>query len=278
MGCCCSCCHQNTKIKRGQLYETVKSQMRPLDLLVFRGDDFVSGLISILEKRGYKNAKGGNFTHVGMIVTRDILDDPTMEPNKLYILESVISGRLGYNVTDIHGRSFLGVQIRDLDQLIDAYDRPNQTSIGWCPLLNNPFLNPQINRDQLKQQFTEIYQRINGVMWDANCWSLCSAIYPCCRPCRSCIEQTLHTQDWLFCSEMVALVYQHLNILPSTVNPKDVLPADLVYPNEDTDQMPLIIQSVHLIVSRQHYPLVKLSEIPYLSHTFLVPTELVERI
>lgn len=237
-------------IKQGLLYNDVKDKIKPLDLLVFRGNDFISDLISVFEKRGNKASSGGNFTHAGMVVTRDILDEPSMKPDKLYILESVISGKLGSGVKDIHGKSFLGVQIRDLEQLIEAYDKPDNTAIAWCPLNNNPILN---NHDDIKRQFTEVFNEINGLMWDANCWSLCSALFPCCRPYRSFVEKTIHTENWLFCSEMVALVYKRLNILPEYVNPKDVIPADLVYPHEDTDQMPKIIQDIVYIVSQCHY-------------------------
>lgn len=248
MGNCC--CHHEKEpcIKYGSLYNDIKQNIRPLDLLVFKGDDFVSGIISLLEKRGHKFAKGGDFTHAGIVITSEILDEPLLQPGKLYIMEATISGNLGAGVPDIHGRSFLGVQIRDLERLIDAYDYPNTTAIAWCSLTDNP-----CQTTEIKQRFNQIYNQINGVMWDANCWNLLSALYPCMRPCRPCFDHTLHTEKWLFCSEMVAVVYKHLGILPDYVNPSDVLPADLVFPNEDTDRMPSIINNITYITSLRHH-------------------------
>jgi len=239
---------QKPIIKQGKLLTDIRDQMKPFDLLVFRGDDFLSYFISLLEKRGHKNAKGGNFTHVGMIVTSDILNNPLLQQGKLYILESVISGQLGYGINDINDKAFLGVQIRDLEKLIPAYDLPNHTSIAWCPLINHPY-----EIDNVKEKFTTLCNSVYGTTWDANCWSLLSAIYPILRPCRSCIEHSLHTEEWLFCSELIATIYKEFEVLPEYVNPKNVLPADLVYPEEDTDTMVKIVSDIVYITSPIHY-------------------------
>lgn len=241
-----NCCNNKAIVKNGRLYDEVKNQIKPLDLLVFKGDDFVSDVISILEKRGHHYAKGGDFTHAGMVVSSEVLNEPLLQEGKLYILESTVSGRLGSGVNNIYGKSFLGVQIRDLEEVVNAYDKPNDTAIAWCPLISD------LNYVEVKPLMTEVYHTINGLMWDANCYSLCSALYPCLRPCRSCVEKSLHTEKWLFCSEMVATVYQRLGVLPPNVCPKDVLPADLAYPNEDTDKMPKIIREVVNIISPLH--------------------------
>ncbi|MDD5753545.1 MAG: hypothetical protein PHN45_02165 [Methylococcales bacterium] len=225
--------------------------MKPFDLLAFRGHDFVSAGISILEKRGHIHAKGGEFTHVGIVVDNTILDEPLLEDGKLYVLESTVSGKLGQNVRNIHSSAMLGVQIRDLEEVIDAYDKPNNTHIAWCPLLRNP--TTYMECEDVKSRFTEIYHTVDHHMWDANCWDLCSALYPCCRPCRPYVEHAFHTEEWLFCSELVALVYVEMGVLPSDVNPQDVLPADLVYPHEDTDDMPNIIRGVNHVTTPIHY-------------------------
>lgn len=239
--------HQKPITKQGKLLSEVSGQMKPFDLVFFKGDDFVSSFISRIEKRGHRTAKGGNFTHVGMIVNDQILDDSGLTAGKLYVLESVISGKLGYGVKDINGRSFLGVQIRDLEELLVAYDHPNDTAIAWCPLINNP-----CNSENVKQRFTQIYRDVYGIMWDANCWSLFSALYPRMRPLRPLIEKLLRTDRWLFCSELMANILRDFAVLPSTVDPKDVIPADLVYPEEDTDPMPKIVSDVVYIISPLH--------------------------
>jgi len=226
--------------------------MRPLDLLVFRGGDFVSNCISVLEKRGHANAQGGNFTHAGMIVDNTIIDEPLLLDNTLYILESTASGKLGSGVYNIYGHAMIGVQIRTLDDVIHAYDVPSETAIAWCPLIHNP-LDVVEDLIDIKDTCTKLYRKYNGRAWDANCWSLCSALYPPCRPCRPCIERVLHTEDWVFCSELVADYYVALDILPKTVIPANVLPADLVYPNEDSDDMPVIVSKINEITTQPHF-------------------------
>jgi hypothetical protein len=237
-------------IKKGKLYDDIKHQMKPLDALLFRGSDVVSNIISILEKRGKRNSPAGDFTHAGIVINRDILDLPQMDPDKLYILESVMSGTLGCGIKDIYGKTHLSVQIRDLESLINAYDHPDHTAIAWCPLINNPYAN---HDPVIKHAFTHIYNDIKGIPWDANCYSLLSSLWECLRPCRPCIETMCHTSRWLFCSEMVATVYKELRIYPDYVNPKDVVPGDIVYPYEDTDEMPTIIDQIVYITSPKHY-------------------------
>lgn len=247
-----NCSHKQINIKKGELYDHIKAQIRPFDLLMFKGNDFVSSTISKLEKRGNKFSQGGEFTHAGIVVTSDIIYDMYMIPGKLYVLESTISGKLGSGVKNIYNQTMLGVQVRDLDLLIDAYDKPNNTNIAWCPLLHNPI--DLHDPNELKHRMSNVYNGINGQMWDANCWSLLSALYPCMRPCRSCIESSVHTEDWLICSEMVAYIYKQMGILPDYVNPKDVIPADLTHPYEDTDKMPVIVKNICYITTPLHQP------------------------
>ena len=71
-------------------------------------------------------------------------------------------------------------------------------------------------------------KKYNGITYDANCWSLLSSIIPFLRPKRDHIEQFLNTDDWLFCSELVAEIYVKLGIFPDTVDPKNVVPMDFI--------------------------------------------------
>lgn len=233
--------------KKGELYEKIKSQIKPFDLIVFKGEDFVSRTIAYFEKRGKKNTKNGDFSHIGMIVTRDVLDEPMMEHNKLYILESTVSGRFGYNVKNIHNSSFLGVQIRDFDNLIQHYDISDHTAIAWCHLINNPFQNPEI-----KQNFNAIYQEVNHRYYDANCFDLFSAIYPSMRTIRWFVDKIFRTGNFFFCSELVAYVYQKLNIYPNTIEPKNMTPDDIIHPEEDSDPIPKVIDKITYITTEQH--------------------------
>ena len=45
---------------------------------------------------------------------------------------------LGDGVNNIEtGKATFGVQIRDLEDVVDKYDNDNDTKIGWCQLVNN---------------------------------------------------------------------------------------------------------------------------------------------
>ena len=268
----CSCCGCNVKnvIKRGALYTNMKSQMKPLDLLLFKGDCFISKLIGNMEQIDVSTLKNDIFTHAGMVITSEIINEPLLAPGELYVFESTMSGKLGGNVGDIYGQTILGVQIRHLDEVMASYDQPNETAIAWCPLINNPFDDPT-QKPELHQQMTLIYQQIHDRVWDMNCWDLLSALYSFMRPCRSCVDKTFHTSNWLFCSEMVALVYQKIGLFPAEVIPANVIPTDFIIPRE-SDPLPIIVNKMTYLTTLPHYSWQQTNE-----ENILKATDLVEK-
>lgn len=74
------------------LYKNNRNKIKALDLICFKGGDPVSALI-----RGLEKAYDGDdrFSHVGVIVTTEVLSHPKMKPGSLYILESTATGFLG---------------------------------------------------------------------------------------------------------------------------------------------------------------------------------------
>jgi hypothetical protein len=102
-------------------------------------------------------------------------------------------------------------------------------------------------------KFTEFFNAYYGKKYDANPYSLCSAIFPCLRKCRGVVEDLSQTKDWYFCSEIVALLYKYMGIYPSYINEKDVTPRDIAFPEADTDLMPKILQSITYITTPLHY-------------------------
>ena len=249
--CFCATKEEN-KIKLGTLYEKIRPQLRPFDPIFFRGSDFISKTIMKIEKIGNRIERSGDFSHVGMIVTSDILDDSRLIPGKKYIWESTMSGKLGGGNNNINGKSYLGVQLRDFDELIVLYDAPNNTSIAVGTLFEHPL--DKYPADIMKNIFTPFFKKYDGRRYDANLFSLLSAICPGLRFMRKKIEKICHTEDWLFCSELLAMTYIHLNIYPSTLNPKNVVPRDIVCPEADTDRTPrIIMNNVIYMTTRQHY-------------------------
>ena len=118
-------------VKEGYLYSDLRKHIKPLDLILFKGGDFVSDLIRLIEYVDLGKNWSDGYTHSGMIVTKELLNDDRLEEGTLYIWESTISGKLGSGVYNIDGKSFLGVQLRKFDDVIGPYDEPNNTCVSW---------------------------------------------------------------------------------------------------------------------------------------------------
>lgn len=211
-------------------------KLRPLDLLLFTGSDLANGFIKFIQKRSIARANqlldhNREYTHVGIVVTSDILDHPNVKPGKFYVMESTMSGYYGNKVGNIDNMEntpsgFLGVQVRDFDLLKVKYQEDGESRIAVSPLKVHPFDN-LIDKIAFKKKFTEeIYGELNGITYDANCFSLLSSICTCLRPLRDEAEMLLNSSEWLFCSELVALIYVKMGIFPPDVNPKNVVPMD----------------------------------------------------
>jgi hypothetical protein len=265
------CCQSIPNEKEGVPYSHFRSSLKPLDLVLFSGGDFVSGFIKYIEKKSVRKSPPGQiFSHVGIIVTSDILDHPQVLPGKIYILESTMSGKLGQHVYSIgrEGKPFLGVQLRDFDALLPAYDQPNNTAIAIAPLQKN------ISDPKIKETFTHLFNQVNGIKYDVNFLSLLASAVPRLRVERDMTEKLLGTTTvdsdkpgWLFCSELVALVYRKLGIFPDTVNPENVLPMDFLGCDSDSLEhggIPLVVKTPPIyIVSDRHVLSTKISDKKY---------------
>lgn len=237
-------------VKIGTLYGNARPDLRSFDLVLFSGDDSVSDLIKYLEYKQLKKPTSGDFSHVGMIVKSDILNHPNVEPGKVYVWESTMSGRLTDGILDVEGESFLGVQLRDFDAVIAAYDLANDTRVAYAHLTDNPL--DSHDPELVRGQFTKLFNDLNGTRYDLNFVDLMSALYPVLRPFRSCCPCSAVSSDWLFCSEMVALVYKQMGIFPDAVNPRNVVPTDFL-PGVEPGQVPCVIRPPTYLVTAPHY-------------------------
>lgn len=245
------CCRKKVVFKEGELYSNIRDRLKPFDVIFFRGHAVFSKIVRLLEKHGNKKSIAGEFSHVGMVVTSEILDHPLVLPNKKYILESTLGGVFEGGVMNIEGKTCIGVQLRDLDAVVNEYDKNDKTCIAWGDLLYNPVVYAEPL--EVRQRFTIFFNEYNGKMYDMNLCSMMSSVFECLRPYRKVVETLCNTQDWYFCSEIVALAYKIMGIYPSYVNEKDVLPRDIAYPEADTDIMPKVIRAVTCITTERHY-------------------------
>lgn len=225
-------------------YDDLKLQMKPFDLIAFRGSDTISNLISMVEKL---KDHDGTFTHCAMVVDSTILpyyhydnQQFILEPDTIYLLESTFSFNIpgimiGVNdVIDKKGE--FGVQLRLAAEVIPNYISNNVTRVAYCKLINNPYNNE--TKDLLKEQFMSFFTSYHGRFYDLDALGLLGAIFPLLRFLRDerdyiittlwkkYINDNVPIAGWQFCSELVANVYQLINIIPPEISTKNILPID----------------------------------------------------
>jgi hypothetical protein len=220
-------------------YKDIKDRIRPFDIFFFKGSNKLSQMFSLLEKVRLGESKA-IFTHMGIVVTSNILKGYNLKPGELYLWESSVGGILGDGVTDVNGSSYFGVQVRSLDKVVENYHNKPNTKVAWAHLKNNPL--DSNNFDDLLVQFQEIFTRYNGRFYDFNVFSLLAAVFPLFRCLRNKLEEKLQTKDWLFSSEFCFSVYQDLGLFDKKFDPKDVLPVDFLE-EVDEDGTPCIIEN-----------------------------------
>jgi hypothetical protein len=219
-------------MKIGQSWSTIKPTLKPFDIILFKGTGLAASCVSFLEQHTMRPADDIKmspctyYTHCGLVVTSEILDHPLVVPGKLYLWNSTLSGSSDYGVQNIEGQTFFGVQLQDLDEVVLAYDRPNDTQLALCRLLQNPFNEKTIEKDLLKQHFTLVFDKLNGRPYNLNFYSLLATVIPYLRSYRRDVEECLNTTTWLFCSELVAFVYKKMGIFPASTHPQNVAPMD----------------------------------------------------
>jgi hypothetical protein len=257
-------------------YQDIKDKIKPFDLIAFRGGDVISDLITKMEEN---NVGLGAFSHVGMVVTADILpyyivDNKrvVLSPNHLYVFESTFSYNIP-GITDgphdvITGKGKFGVQLRDLEEVIPRYITNQKTKVAWCKLLNNPFINIknephddfEIRQQKIQEMFQKFFQDYEGRLYEIDIDDLFAAMFPTLRIIRKFKDNIFKSlfkvlnlfglskdsniigpAGWQFCSELVANAYKLIGVIPESFDPRDVLPVDFF--GYDEDGLPALVDS-----------------------------------
>lgn len=240
-------------MKPGSPYSDVKPLMRTYDLLLFRGTDFVSNIIAKIEAHedGVEKVKDvANFTHVGIVIRgadllpiKDATEEKWLKADAVYVLESTMSGDLADGCMDVHGESHLGVQLRNLDDVVTHYDSRPKARMAWCALKQSPSSSSGVT-------IRAEYEKYRGLSYDLSVIDLAACAF---KPVRRIRDNSIfeHLRDavcrfmygksradnagqdnlvskWQFCSEMAANIYKDIGVLPDTVNPSNTMPADFV--------------------------------------------------
>jgi hypothetical protein len=238
--------------KPGTQLSAIKSQLRPLDLIVFRGSGFVSDAIVMVEKLRLGSA---DWSHVGMVVTTDLIPIKNGKPGELYIWESTMSGELSDGVNNVEtGKGTFGVQIRNLADVIDKYDASVDSRIGWCALLNNPTVRRPDDSDatykgrlqSVKETLIEFQSEWGNSTYDYNICRLCASVCDSSNTFSVCgVGDIFGRSDKLFCSELVATIYQLLGLLPADIDPEKISPEELL------SDLPCPVQLPPVVITRE---------------------------
>ncbi len=165
--------HTTTSTEKQEIikqYTMVKNKIRPLDLLLFKGTN------------------EGKFSHVGMVVTKEILPGiKNLDKTKLYIYEITFSGDIFGHKDEINdvdnnvdNKGHFGVQIRGLERVVLSYSKKGR--IAWCPLKKNPLDKSNNKRKKnlkrIKQQMTQIYSQYLDMDYESNAFELFGTFVP----------------------------------------------------------------------------------------------------
>jgi hypothetical protein len=229
------------------ILESILESIRPFDLILFSGKNFLSKTIRLVEK---EKLGLGTISHVGLVVTKDVLPHiKELKEDKLYIWESTSSkNKFVEQNKDIYGEYRFGVQIRELEQVIESYLK-YQGRVFWGKLKDNPwrckkiisYREQYLRRKNIVSIMKDIEKKYGNSSFNLNIIDLAASIFPIFRPIRSLKKKI---GKWikrkkkneyvpLFCSEFVAIIYKSLNMLDKDIEPSNFVPVDFLCVNKD---------------------------------------------
>jgi len=227
------------------------AQVRPLDLIVFKGGDCVSDGIRKLE---LLETGSDAISHVEVAINglwcSNIKLAPGVTNKTMLSWGSTLSGGINDGMPNEEtGKTTFGVQIRVLEDLISQYIQNPLANVGVCRLIDNPttkhknesLLNFLSRTELTRTKISNAYVKYNGMTYNANPFALLGAMFPSMRPMRNAVGEVLgrftSANKWLFCSEWVCVLYEELGIICDDTDgihdgkmpdPRDVLPVDFL--------------------------------------------------
>jgi hypothetical protein len=188
------------------------------------------------------------FSHAGIVVSSEILNDPLLEKGKLYLWESCLT----HGVKSVHhpDKKFLGSQLRPLEEALTGYDEAASSFVGWLRY-NSDARIPEFD-EKFRNEFSQFFKNHNNVLYDGNPFSLCGALFKRLRPVSHLTKILTGTDRLMFCSELVSTTLVWCRIFPSTIHPDCVVPQDFLgYDNEKVpvERVPKIFRNVVYVTS-----------------------------
>lgn len=249
------------------IYYNICQQIRSFDLIAFGGQ----GL------RSDPHYSIDDFSHVGMVVTSEILPNCKinnniiyLNPGNIYILESPIEYNLDIVPHLIMGEGKMCVRLIDLKEVTSSSSR-----VAWCKLINNPLDRIHNESEEcLKSRCEIISQRFRDIFstYQMDLISLSASSFPFLHKVIDIIYYLLTIKkddgydDWQFCSELVANIYQAFDIIPEHIDPKNIRPEDFF--GLDHDGLRIMVESPIFIndSSISEHPAISCSSVPTKRH------------
>lgn len=235
-------------VKDGIECEFVIDKIAPLDIIFYKGDGLVSTSISTIEKIFLNN---GDWSHVGLVITNDLIPIINGKPNEKYIWETFLPVSSEIKSCELD-KQVNGLQIRKLVDVVDFYDDSISSKIGWSKLINNPYKRNENDTDetynnriiQLKTILTNIYNEFtNKSEYQTNMLRSIGAIIPFMEFFVD--KKTDDKKHRFFCSEFVTYIYQSLGLISDKIVPGFIAPVELIgFTNND---FPVVINKPVII-------------------------------
>ena len=221
--------------------------IQPLDPILFQGVDAVSRAICFMEE---KKLGHGGYSHMGLAVTREILDLPFLEPGKLYVWESTLSAKEGFwakftdRVPDAETEGVrFGVQLRDLEMVIPGYEAAGGR-VAWAS-----YHGPRPSLEAMRRELMALYDEYGHSQYTSNLLNVFGVVFPALRSARDLAnraedrmahfmnnvlaradnaERVKDADHHLFCSQWCATVYTRLGMAMKDFDPLLAAPVDVI--------------------------------------------------
>lgn len=223
----------------------------PLDLILIQGISPYSDLV----RNGSELLRGdGQFSHCGLVINKDICPEIKTELTDLLFLEVTVSTTSKVKNLETGCFSF-GAQIRDLKAVLQELIETG-CGVAVCHLKNNPY---HINKEKTRMVLQEVYENYvenDKSIYDLNIFALLGTVFPSVRFLRDSVDRTMHfitkNHPWLFCSELVCIVYKELGLLEPHIDVQDYLPVDFADVGEN--EVSSILELPPVFLKRIHSP------------------------
>ena len=227
------------KITKDSTYNSIFESANPLDLIAFKKPQ------SVISFDNYNEENIDSiFTHIGIVVTKDILPDLKLEPNKLYVWESTMK----YNIPTISSdkcttNGDVGIRVLDLEKICNNKTDLGYSDIALGQLMYNPWITKDYANASINEQRLYIINKFKAM--HKNCYNIYTLnkksprekstkniFYTNSKPkilntnitdsygvvMTIGLDNTNNKINTMFSSIMIGLLYKKIGILPKRIN------------------------------------------------------------